>query len=63
MRKWLLFLAIIGLIYMISKAARREGKRTPFQQRFSETISIVVWVLVLAYVLSFLYWLYTQIFQ
>jgi hypothetical protein len=29
----------------------------------NETISIIVWVMLIAYVISFCYWLYTQIFK
>ena len=63
MRKWFLLLVILGLIYIISKVSQRGESRSPFHQRISETLSIVVWVLVVAYGLSFLYWLYTQIFK
>ncbi len=63
MRKWFFLLVIIGLVYILSKASKGRGNRSPFFQRFNETLSIVVWVLVIAYVLSFLYWLYTQVFK
>jgi len=63
MRKWFLFLAILGLIFIISKASQRGEPSSSFRQRFNETLSITVWVLVVAYVLSFLYWLYTQFFK
>jgi hypothetical protein len=61
MRKWILFLVIIGLVYVVSKASQKGENRSSFRQRFSETVSILVWVLIIAYVLSFLYWLYSQI--
>jgi hypothetical protein len=63
MRKWFLFLAILGLVYIVSKASRRGDDRSPFRQRFNETLSILVWVLIVVYVMSFLYWLYSQIFK
>jgi magnesium-transporting ATPase (P-type) len=63
MRKWFLFLVILGLIYILSKASRKKETRSPFHKRFNETVSIVVWVMLIAYVVSFLYWLYTQIFK
>lgn len=63
MRKWFLFLAILGLVYIVSKASQRGENRSPFRQRFSETVSILVWALIIVYVLSFLYWLYSQIFK
>ena len=63
MRKWFLVLIIIILVFVISKAGKKKDPSSPFLQRFNETLSIVVWALVVAYVLSFLYWLYTQIFK
>ena len=62
MRKWLLFLVILGVIVLLSKINQRKDVRTPLGKRFSETLSVIVWVLIVAYVVSFLYWLYTQIF-
>ena len=63
MRKWFLFLVILGLIFILSKASRKKEARSPFHKRFNETVSIVVWVVLIAYVVSFIYWLYTQIFK
>jgi len=63
MRKWFLFLVILGLVYILSKASRKKKERSPFHTRFNETVSIVVWVMLIAYVVSFLYWLYIQIFK
>jgi cadmium resistance protein CadD (predicted permease) len=63
MRKWFLFLIVVILVYVFSKATQKKKTSSPFHQRFNETLSIVVWALVIAYVMSFLYWLYTQIFK
>ena len=62
MRKWLFFLVILGVIVILSKINQRKDVRTPLGKRFSETLSVIVWALIIAYVVSFLYWLYTQIF-
>jgi len=62
MRKWFLFLLIVIVLYIVAKAGKGKETGSPFHRRFSETLSIVVWALVIVYVLSFLYWLYTQIF-
>ena len=63
MRKWL---RIIGLIVVILAGRRllRSGSRTPdpLRKRISETVSILVWVLIIAYVSAFVYWLVTSIF-
>jgi len=62
MRKWLLFLVILVVIVLLSKINQRKEVRTPFGKRFSETLSVITWVMIIAYVVSFIYWLYTQIF-
>jgi len=63
MRKWAIFFVILVIVYLVSHASKKKGVRSPFRKRFNETISIVVWVLLVAYVVSFLYWLYNQFFQ
>jgi hypothetical protein len=63
MRKWLFFLLILALIYGISQINRRKRVKSPFLKRLNETITIIVWVLLAAYTLTFLYWLYTTIFK
>ena len=63
MRKWLLMLAILGLVYLVSQIGRRKKQRPPFLKRLNETLSLLAWALVAAYSLFFLYWLYTQIFK
>ncbi len=63
MRKWLFFLAVLAVVYAISQIGRRKRDRSPFLKRLNETVSIVVWVLLAAYAISFLYWLYKEIFR
>lgn len=62
MRRWLFFLIIIALVYAISRIGRTKKDSSPFFKRISETISIIVWVLITVYTLGFLYWLYQEIF-
>jgi hypothetical protein len=62
MRKWLLLLVILGVIVLLSKLNQRKGVKTPLGKRFNETLSVIVWAMIIAYVVSFFYWLYTQIF-
>jgi len=62
MRKWLYLLLGLGLFVVISKMNRKKTVRSPFFKRLNETISILVWVLLAVYTLTFLYWLFTQIF-
>jgi ABC-type multidrug transport system permease subunit len=61
MRKWLYLALILALVYSLSALGKKKRPaRSPFLKRVSETINILVWVLLAAYVFSFLYWLYTQ---
>jgi hypothetical protein len=63
MRRWLFFLFIIALVYAISQIGRTRRDGSPFFKRISETVSIIVWVLITVYTLGFLYWLYKEIFK
>lgn len=63
MRKWLFFLAILALFYILFNFNRRKKDRSPFLKWFKETLSIIAWTLLIAYTLFFLYWLYTMIFK
>ncbi len=63
MRKWLVFLAVLAAVYAFSQFSKRKQDRSPFFKRLSESVSIVVWVLLAAYAVSFLYWLYKEIFK
>jgi hypothetical protein len=63
MRKWLFFLTILALVYIISRINRSKQERSPFFKRLNETFSIIAWVLLAVYVLFFLYWLYTIVFR
>jgi magnesium-transporting ATPase (P-type) len=63
MRRLAIFLVILVVVYLVSQARKKKDVRSPLRKRFSETLTIIVWVMLVAYVLSFLYWLYTQVFK
>jgi hypothetical protein len=64
MRKWLFVLLFIAVLYGVSKlGVKEQGKRQKVFKQISEAITITVWVLLVAYVCAFLYWLYTVIFK
>jgi len=63
MRKWLFFLLIIAVAYVISQIGKKTKGRSSFLKNISETIGIIVWVLIVVYTVGFLYWLYTEIFK
>ena len=64
MRKWFFLLGLLVLVYLISKLnSSKKQEKSTFFKRMNETVSILVWALSIAYVLAFLYWLYTVIFK
>lgn len=62
MRKWLFLLAVLAAVYALSRIGKEKQNTSPFLKRLSDSISVVVWVLLVAYAVSFLYWLYKEIF-
>ncbi len=62
MRKWLYFLLIIAVAYVVSQMGKKSKGRS-FLKNISETVSIIVWVLIAVYTVGFLYWLYTELFK
>jgi len=63
MRKWLYFLLIIAIAYMVSQAGKKTEDRSSFLKKISEAIGIIVWILIIVYTVGFLYWLYTEVFM
>ena len=63
MRKWLFFLLIIAAAYAFSQIGKKTKGRSTFLKNISETIGIIVWILIVIYTVGFLYWLYTEIFK
>lgn len=63
MRKWLFFMAVLAALYAFSQISKGKRDRSPFLKRLNESVAIVVWVLLAAYAVSFLYWLYKEIFK
>lgn len=63
MKKWLFFLLVIAVAYLISKLNTQGARvKSPFLKRLNWMITALVWILTAAFTLSFLYWLYMQIF-
>jgi uncharacterized BrkB/YihY/UPF0761 family membrane protein len=64
MRKWLFVLLFIAVLYAVSRiGVKKPGKRSTTFKQISEALTIAVWGLLVAYVIAFLYWLYTIIFK
>jgi hypothetical protein len=61
MRKWLVLLLVIAIIYALPKLNTRRGRtRYPFLKRLNETINILAVVLLIVYLTAFVYWLVTR---
>jgi hypothetical protein len=61
MRKWLVVLLAIALLYALPKLNTRGRRRDfPLMKRINETINILAWVLLVVYFGAFLYWLWTE---
>ena len=61
MRKWLYFLLVIAVAYLVSQAGKKSKDRSSFLKNISETIGIIVWILIAIYTVGFLYWLYREV--
>lgn len=62
MKKWLFLFGGLILIYFLGRWGRARRSSHPLLARINQTISLVVWVLLLAYAFSFVYWLITEVF-
>jgi hypothetical protein len=64
MRKWLFVIGLVLIVYLFSMVNSKKAKeKSPFSQRFNESITVLVWALTIFYVIFFLYYLYTVIFK
>jgi len=64
MRKWLVLLLGISVLYALSRFnTPASRKRFPFFKRLNNTLNILVWVLLAVYLASFGIWLARQVFR
>jgi len=64
MRKWLVLLLAIALLYALPKLNTRGRRRDfPLLKRINETVNILAAVLLVVYLVAFLYWLWTEVFR
>jgi hypothetical protein len=64
MRKWLVMLLAIALLFALPKINTRGRRRDfPLMKRINDTINILAWVLLVVYVGAFLYWLWTEVIR
>jgi hypothetical protein len=61
MRKWLVLLLAIALLYALPKLnTRGRRSRFPLLRRIDQAINIVAAVLLAVYLVAFVYWLITR---
>jgi len=61
MRKWLLLLLALAILYVLPKFnTKRARARFPFLKRLDRTISVLAVVLLVVYIAAFVYWLVTR---
>jgi len=64
MRKWLVLLLAIALLYALPKLNTRGRRRDfPLLKRINETVNILAAVLLVVYLVAFIYWLWTEVFR
>ncbi len=64
MRKWLVMLLAIALLFALPKLNTRGRQRDfPLMKRINDTINILAWVLLVVYVGAFLYWLWSELIR
>jgi len=64
MRKWLVMLLAIALLFALPKLNTRGRRRDfPLMKRINDTINILAWVLLVVYVGAFLYWLWSELIR
>jgi hypothetical protein len=63
MRKWLVLLLGLSVVYALSKLnTKTRRKRYPILKRLNTALNILVWAMALAYLAAFVYWLVTEVF-
>lgn len=64
MRKWLVALLVIALLFALPKLNSRRSRRNfPLMKRINDTVNILAAVLLVVYLAAFLYWLWTEIIR
>ena len=64
MKKWLVALLVIAILYALPKLNSRRSRRNfPLMKRINDTINVLAAVLLVVYLAAFLYWLWTEIIR
>ena len=61
MRKWLIVLLAISLLYALPKLNTKRARRSfPLMKRINDAVNILAAVLLVFYIVAFVYWLLTR---
>jgi hypothetical protein len=61
MRKWLILLLAISLLYALPKLNTKRVRRSfPLMKRINDAVNILAAVLLVFYIVAFVYWLLTR---
>jgi hypothetical protein len=64
MRKWLIPLLAIALLYALPKLnTLRRRRDSHLMKRINDTVNVLVAVLLVAYLVAFIYWLWTEVIR
>lgn len=64
MRKWLVLLLAIALLYALPKLnTRGRRNRFPLLKKIDEAVNVVAAVLLVFYLAAFVYWLWTEVIR
>lgn len=64
MRKWLVLLLAIALLYALPKLnTRGRRSRFPLLKKIDEAVNVVAAVLLVFYLVAFLHWLWTEVIR
>lgn len=64
MRKWLVLLLAIAVLFALPKlGARGRRDRLPLLKRINEAVNILAAVLLVVYLVAFGYWLWSEIIR
>lgn len=61
MRKWLVLLLALAVLYVLPKINTRRSRRSfPLMKRINDTVNVLAAVLFVVYLAAFIYWLFTR---
>lgn len=64
MRKWLVLLLAIAVLFALPKlGARGRRDRFPLLKRINDTVNVLAAVLLVVYLVAFGYWLWTEVIR